>query len=91
MGNWTPAKAFFASVVGLPNLSKATPGGIFFPVFAATLIFPLLITETEVSKIKGIKEILYPGQNKFSRYKKNLKKEINIPANIAEDLKILNA
>ena len=42
-------------------------------------------------KIKGIKEILYPGQNKFSRYKKNLNKKINIPANIIEDLKKLNA
>ena len=42
-------------------------------------------------KIKGIKEILYPGQNKFRRYKKNLNKKINIPANIIEDLKKLNA
>ena len=42
-------------------------------------------------KIKGIKEILYPGQNKFRRYKKNLNKKINIPANIVEDLKKLNA
>ena len=41
-------------VVGLPNLSKATPPGIFFPVLAATLILPLLISETEVSKINGI-------------------------------------
>jgi LDH2 family malate/lactate/ureidoglycolate dehydrogenase len=42
-------------------------------------------------KIKGVKEILYPGQRKQRRYKKNLNKEINIPANIAEDLKKLNA
>jgi len=42
-------------------------------------------------KIKGVKEILYPGQNKFKRYKKNINKEINIPTNIAEDLKKLNA
>ncbi len=42
-------------------------------------------------KIKGVKEILYPGQSKQRRYKKNLNKEINIPANIAEDLKKLNA
>ena len=42
-------------------------------------------------KIKGIEEILYPGQSKFSRYKKNLKKKINIPPNIIEDLKKLNA
>ena len=42
-------------------------------------------------KLKGIKEILYPGQNKQRRYKKNLNNEINIPSNIAEDLKKLNA
>ena len=42
-------------------------------------------------KIKGVKEILYPGQNKYQRYKKNLNKKINIPKNIAEDLKKLNA
>ena len=42
-------------------------------------------------KIKGVKEILYPGQSKQLRYKKNLNKKINISANIAEDLKKLNA
>ncbi len=42
-------------------------------------------------KIKGVKEILYPGQSKQRRYKRNLNKKINIPANIAEDLKKLNA
>ena len=42
-------------------------------------------------KIKGVKEILYPGQNKERRYKKNLNKQISITANIAKDLKKLNA
>ena len=42
-------------------------------------------------KIKGVKEILYPGQRKYRRYKKNLNKQINIPFNIAEDLKKLDA
>ena len=56
MGNWTPTKAFFASVVGLPSLSKATFFGIFFPVLAATLNFPLFIIDTEVSNMKGILE-----------------------------------
>ena len=42
-------------------------------------------------KIKGVKEILYPGQNKQKRYKKNFNKKINIQANISEDLKKLNA
>ncbi len=37
-------------------------------------------------KIKGVKEILYPGQSKQLRYKKNLNKKINIPSNVAEDL-----
>ena len=45
----------------------------------------------KLPKIKGVKEILYPGQNKHRRYKKNLIKKINIPTNIAQDLKKLNA
>ena len=42
-------------------------------------------------KIKGVKEILYPGQRKHRRYKKNVSKQIYIPFNIAEDLKKLDA
>jgi len=45
----------------------------------------------KLPKIKGVKKILYPGQNKLERYKKNLKKAITIPKNILEDLKKLNA
>jgi LDH2 family malate/lactate/ureidoglycolate dehydrogenase len=36
----------------------------------------------KLPKKKKIKEILYPGQNKYSRYKNNLKKEILIPEKI---------
>ncbi|MBD1157397.1 Ldh family oxidoreductase [Pelagibacterales bacterium SAG-MED20] len=43
----------------------------------------------KLPKIKGVKEILYPGQNKFNRYKNNLKKEIKISKNILNDLNIL--
>ena len=42
-------------------------------------------------KIKGVKDILYPGQNRFVRFQKNLKKKIKIPKSIREDLKKLNA
>ena len=42
-------------------------------------------------KIKGIKEIMYPGQNKFKRFKENSKKEINIPEIIKKDLEILSS
>ena len=42
-------------------------------------------------KIKGVKEIMYPGQGIRSRYKKNIKKGIVIPKNILEDLDKLNA
>ena len=45
----------------------------------------------KLPKIKGIKEILYTGQNKYNRYKKNIKNEIIIPINILKDLKNLNA
>ena len=44
----------------------------------------------KLPKIKGVKEILYPGQSKSRRYKKNISKEIKIPSNIAKDLKKLN-
>jgi L-2-hydroxycarboxylate dehydrogenase (NAD+) len=40
-------------------------------------------------KLKGVKEILYPGENKFNRFKENSKKEINIPEIIKKDLEIL--
>ncbi len=40
-------------------------------------------------KIKGIKEIMYPGQNKYKRYKMNLKKEIKISKVIKKELEIL--
>ena len=45
----------------------------------------------KLPKIKGVKEILYPGQSKSRRYKTNFKKVINIPKNILEDLKKLDA
>jgi len=45
----------------------------------------------KLPKIKGVKEIVYPGQNKFKRFQINSKKEINIPANIAEDIRLLRS
>ena len=43
----------------------------------------------KLPKIKGLKEILYPGQNKFKRYKKNLKKNIKINDTLKKDLQSL--
>jgi len=43
----------------------------------------------KLPKIKGVKEIMYPGQNKFNRYKQNLKKEISISDIIQKDLQTL--
>ena len=34
---------------------------------------------------------MYPGQNKYVRYKKNLKKNIKIPKNILIEINKLNA
>ena len=48
-------------------------------------------TIKRLPKIKGIKEIVYPGQNKFKRFKENSKKEINIPEIIKKDLEILSS
>jgi LDH2 family malate/lactate/ureidoglycolate dehydrogenase len=46
-------------------------------------------TIKRLPKIKGVKEILYPGQDKFNRYKNNLKKDIKITKNVLEDLNSL--
>jgi L-2-hydroxycarboxylate dehydrogenase (NAD+) len=46
-------------------------------------------TIKKLPKIKSVKEILYPGQNKFNRYKNNLNKEIKITKNVLEDLNSL--
>ena len=43
----------------------------------------------KLPKIKGIKEILYPGQNKFKRYIKNSNKEILINEYVKRDLDLL--
>ena len=43
----------------------------------------------KLPKIKGIKKIMYPGQNKYERFKKNSKKEIKISEIIMKDLKTL--
>jgi len=46
-------------------------------------------TIKKLPKIKGVKEILYPGQNKFNRFKSNFKKEINISKAVLKDLEYL--
>ena len=42
-------------------------------------------------KVKGVKEIMYPGQNKFKRFKKNKNKKINVSNVVKRDIEILNA
>jgi len=43
----------------------------------------------KLPKIKGIKEIMYPGQNKYKRFKTNSKKKIEILTSTKKDLEIL--
>ena len=40
-------------------------------------------------KIKGVKNIMYPGENKFKRFKTNKKKDIKISVMLKKDLEIL--
>ena len=40
-------------------------------------------------KLKGVKEIVYPGQNKYKRFKMNSKKEIKINTTVKKDLELL--
>ena len=50
-----------------------------------------IIRVKRLPKIKGVKEIVYPGQNKYKRYKINLKKKINISKKILKELNELDA
>ena len=50
-----------------------------------------LKTVKGLPKTNKIKEILYPGENKYANYKKNLKKGIVIPKNILKEINKLNA
>ena len=43
-------------------------------------------TIKRLPKIKGVKEIMYPGQNKDKRFRMNLKKEIKLSKIIQKDL-----
>ena len=45
----------------------------------------------KLPKLKGVKKIVYPGENKMKRLKKNLNKKIKIPEKIKQDLNELNA
>ena len=47
-------------------------------------------TIKKLPKIKGVKNIMYPGENKFKRFKINSKKDIRISSIIKKDLKSLN-
>ena len=46
-------------------------------------------TIKKLPKIKGVKNIMYPGENKFKRFKMNSKQDIKISETIKKDLKIL--
>ncbi|MDC3071576.1 Ldh family oxidoreductase [Candidatus Pelagibacter sp.] len=43
----------------------------------------------KLPKIKGVKKIMYPGENKYKRFKINSKKEIKISQIVKKDLEIL--
>ena len=40
--------------------------------------------------VEGVKKILYPGENKAERYKKNINKKINISSKILNEIYSLN-
>ena len=44
----------------------------------------------KLPKIRGVKKILYPGQNKYSRFKKNIRKKIKISKKVSEEIKYLS-
>ncbi len=44
----------------------------------------------KLPKIKGVRQIFYPGENKYYRYKKNLNRKITINDNIKKDIQELS-
>ena len=52
------------------------------------IVCPVNILDNAHKK-KGVKNIMYPGENKFKRFKMNSKKDIKISETIKKDLKIL--
>jgi len=44
----------------------------------------------KLPKVQGTKEIFYPGENKYNRYKKNKNRNISLSQNVLNDLKKLN-
>ena len=50
-----------------------------------------LKTIKKLPKVNNIKNIYYPGENKYKNYKKNFKKGIVIPKNILKEINKLNA
>ena len=47
-------------------------------------------TIKKLPKIKDVKKIMYPGENRFNRFKLNSKKDIKVSKIIKKDLEILN-
>ena len=45
----------------------------------------------KLPKVKGVKEIMYPGQNKYQRFKIDSKRKINISKVVKKDLEILQS
>ena len=43
----------------------------------------------KLPRLKGVKKIIYPGQNKYYRFKKNINSKIKINKNIIKDLESL--
>ena len=90
--------------VGIVNAGKPLPMHSAMEAVKENLIKPNLFvgnynqrinknikTIKKLPKLKGVRKIYYPGENKYNRYKSNLKKSIVIPKNILEVLKKLNA
>tara|TARA_Y100001970_G_scaffold40503_1_gene49881 strand:- start:5212 stop:6219 length:1008 start_codon:yes stop_codon:yes gene_type:complete len=72
--------------------------GHLFIVFKSNLFVKNYITRIKkniktvkkLPKIKGIKTINYPGENKFKRFSKNLRRGISIPSSILTEINLLN-
>ena len=88
-----------AGKVGDPFNYSSGPQNVghFFIVFKSNLFvkdYKKRIKENikiiqNLPKVKGVKQIVYPGQNRYKRMKENIKKKIHIPKIIKKDLELL--
>ena len=93
-----PAKAVIVNAVkpvSIESAKQAVDANLIIPVFIGNRFIKEMQKNIKLvkklPKAKGFSNILYPGERKNKTYKKNLNKDISIPAKILKEMEKLNA